>query len=181
MTMIDIDIDAQGLERIAIDLQATELQVRRALASALSKIGRWLRGRAVSGLSKELGIKQQILRQRRLKMRPILRTSNGGRITVFFGLDPISYVYLGTPTKTARGVSVGLFFIEGAFIAKAPNGQTMIFKREGAARLPIKKQSLDIKEKADTFIEDKLLVEAEFFERFFAIFEHELKWRKSQN
>lgn len=177
--MIDIQIDAAGLDRIALDLAATEKEVSRALNSTLSKIGRWLRGRAVSGLSKELGIKREILRQRRLKMRPIIKSAKGGHISIFFGLDPISYVYLGTPVKTARGVQIGKHYIEGGFVAKAPNGKLMVFKREGRTRLPIKKQSLDVKDKADTFIQDSLLVEAEFFERFFLIFEHELKWRRS--
>ncbi|WP_323119985.1 phage tail protein [Burkholderia alba] len=180
MSLVDIQIDAQGLERIAIDLQATERQVRQALASTLSKMGRWLRGRAIAGLSKELGIKRQILQLRRLKMRPVLRGANGSQISIFFGLDPIAYIYLGEPQKTAKGVSVGRFYIEGGFVAKAPNGKKFVFKRKGNARLPIEKQALDIKDKADTFIEDRLLVEPAFFDRFFQIFEHELKWRRSQ-
>jgi hypothetical protein len=180
VSLIDVQIDGDELERIVLDLAATEKQVRQALNSTLSKFGKWLRGRAVSGLSKELGVKREILRQRRLKIRPIIKNAAGGHITVFFGLDPISYIYLGTPIKTARGVRIGSHYIEGGFVAKAPNGKLMVFKREGRARLPIKKQSLDVKDKADTFIEDRLLAEAEFFERFFLIFEHELKWRKSQ-
>lgn len=180
MSVIDIDIDVKQLENIVLDLGGTEKQVRQALNSALSKMALWLRGQAVAGLSKELGIKREILRQRRLKIKPIVRSAHGGKVKVFFGLDPISYTYLGIPKKVARGVMVGKYFIEGGFAAKAKNGQIIIFKREGRARLPIKKQSLDVKDKSDTYIEHRLFSGDKFMERLFLIFEHELKWRQSK-
>jgi hypothetical protein len=54
--MIDINIDARQLERVVVDLAATEIEVRRALNSTLRRMASWVRTRSTRGLSAELAI-----------------------------------------------------------------------------------------------------------------------------
>ena len=60
---------------------------------------------------------------------------------------------------------------DGAFIAK---GQ--VFKRQGKGRLPLEKQTLEIKEKADSYLDDQAFSNG-YQEQFFKVLEHELKWQ----
>jgi hypothetical protein len=174
--LVNLDIDASGVEQIIIDLAATLPQAEKALGGALRKMAMWLRAQSVKGLSKELKVQQRILR-RRLKLFRVSQRAGSKQITVFYGLDPIAYIYLGTPRKTASGVSVGGFNIPHAFIARGPNGSLQVFKRDGKSRLPIRKQSLDVEKPAESYIEHKLLSSVLFNEQFFKFFEHELQWR----
>lgn len=176
--MIDLEIDAKSLERIATDLVATEAQAQKALNSALGKMAVWLRGRSVKELSPALQIQQKVLR-RRLKTFRLRRSANGSEITVWYGLDPIALVYLQAKQNKQGVRAYGGRFVKSAFIAKGRNDNRQVFKRRGAARLPLDKQVADIDDKANTYIEDRLLGTAEFEAQFYKIFEHELQWRTS--
>lgn len=178
MSRIDLEIDAQNLQQVVDELSANEAQIKRALNSTLSKMADWLKAKSVKGLSAELKIQQNILR-RRIRRFNMVRNSTGSEIRVFYGLDPISLIYLN-PKKSGRGIKVGTGrFVSGAFIAPAPNAYIgkQVFKRVGKARLPIKKQVADIKDQSDVYIEDELLGTAEFDAQFLKFFEHELKWQ----
>lgn len=170
--MISTEIDARDLDRLVVELAATHEQVKRALNSTLRKMAAWVRTRSVRGLSKELGIKQKTIRRRlrSIKARP---TANGGaEVKVWYGLDPIALVHLGAK-QSGKGVRAsGGRFVQGAFIAK---GQ--VFKRKGKERLPLEKQSADIVDKSERFLDDGLLNSAAFEAQFFKTFEHELKWQ----
>lgn len=171
MSRVDIEIDASQLQLAVTDISATQQQAEKALNSTLGKMATWLKAKSVRGLSAALDIQQKVIR-RRIKSFSLRRNSDGSEMTVFYGLDPVALIYLG-PKKRPRGVSAsGGRYVPGGFIAK---GQ--VFKRKGSARLPIEKQVADIKDAADTFIEDHLLGTAEFEAQFFKIFEHELKWQ----
>lgn len=175
MSAISLDIQAIGLGAIIEELRATEKQVDRALASTMGKMSSWLRTRSVRGLSDELAVAQKIIR-RRLKTFRVQRTASGQSITIWYGLDPVALIHLGA-RQTKRGVTAGKHRRDGAFIATGPKGGRQVFKRRGAERLPIGKQSLDVQDKAQTFLEDSIMGAAEFEARFFKTFEHELKWR----
>lgn len=175
-SLVNLDIDANGIEQIIVDLSATARDAEKALGGALRKMAMWLRGQSVKGLSKELKVQQKILR-RRLKLFRISQKAGSKQITVFYGLDPIAFIYLGTPRKTASGVSVGGFNIPHAFIARGANGSMQVFKRDGKSRLPIRAERLDIDKSAENYIEHKMLSSAIFTEQFFKFFEHELQWR----
>lgn len=173
--MINLNVNADGLQRIVLDIMATEKQAERALRSTLSKMASWLRVRSLRGLSPHLQVSQKILR-RRLKSFRLRSSAEGGEITVWYGLDPIGMIYLNA-RQTKSGVTAGKHRRDGAFIAAGKNGSRQVFKRRGSARLPIEKQTLDIQDKAQTFIEDRLIGTAEFEAQFFKTFEHELKWQ----
>lgn len=175
MSLIELDLDAQGIQTVIADLQATEAQVNRALGSTLGKMAAWMRAKSVKGLSAELQIQQKIIR-RRLKSFRMKRTAGGASITVWYGLDPIALIYMGA-RQTKKGVTAGKHKVDGGFIAAGRNGNRQVFKRRSGGRLPLDKQRLEIKDKADTFLEDKVIGDMAFEAQFFKIFEHELSWR----
>lgn len=175
MSLVNLDISALGLDRLVVELDATLDQAEKALNSTLVKMASWLRTRSVRGLSKELAIQQKVIR-RRLKSFRLKKGTDGSSITVWYGLDPVAMIYLGA-RQTKKGVTAGKHRRDSAFIAKGANGGRQVFKRQGKARLPIDKQVLDVNDKAETFLEDKLIGAAEFEAQFFRTFERELKWR----
>lgn len=181
MSLLNLQIDADQLNRISIDLAATEQQAEKALNSTLPKMAAWLRGRSMKGLPAAVNVQAKIIR-RRLKTFRLSRRAGGSEITVWWGLDPVALIYLKAK-KTAGGVSAyGGRFVPSGFIARGQNDNVQVFKRRGKSRLPIDKQTAPIADKANTYIEDNLLGTAEFEARFFQIFERELQWRmQTQN
>lgn len=174
--MIDLEVSAEDLQTVVLDLAATEAQATKALNTTLTKMATWLRGKSVKGLSDTLAIQQKVIR-RRLKSFRLQRRGNGSQITVWYGLDPIALIYL-QPRQTKAGVKAyGGRFVKSGFIAKGRNENRQVFTRRGKARLPLDKQRAEVEDKATIYIEDQLLGTAEFEARFFKIFEHELQWR----
>jgi hypothetical protein len=176
MALVNLQIDAESLKGVALDLAATDAQVNKALNSTLVKMAGWLRSKSVKGLSTTLAIQQKVIR-RRLKSFRLQRRAGGSEITVWYGLDPIALVYLQAKQNKTGVKASGGRFVQSGFIAKGSNGNRQVFKRRGKGRLPIEKQRAEIEDKASTYIEDQLVGAAEFEARFFQTFEHELQWR----
>lgn len=175
MSFIDLEVHADQLNRLQLDLMATDAEVRKAFGSTLNKMARWLKSQSARGLSKELDIKQKALR-RRLKSFRVRSKGGQSEVTVFYGLDPIDYMDL-TPRQTSSGVSAGKRRVPGAFIASVQGGNRKVLKRKGAKRLPIEKQTVPISDKADAWIEDRLMGTEAFDAEFLKIFERELQWQ----
>ena len=173
---VDLEISEISLNEMVEALGDTPKQVDKAMASALRKMAIWLKAKSIKGLSKELDIQQKVIR-RRLKSFSVTHRKDGSSARVWYGLDPIKLRYLGTPEVIGHGVQVGAFYVEGAFIAKDNQGNMQVFKRKGRARLPIEVQTADINDRAEKWVEDRLLGSDEFTAQFFKLFEHELKWQ----
>lgn len=170
---LSLDLDTEQLDQIKLDLMATDAEVQKALRTTFTKMARWVRTRSALGLSRELEVKAAIIR-RRIKTSMV---RGGGGLRVWYGLDPISLKELN-PRQTREGVTAGKHKRPGAFLSERLGGH--VFKREGKGRLPIKKQTLDIKDRADVFIEDEILGTDAFDAQFWRTFEHELAWRIQQ-
>lgn len=177
--MIDLELNTQQIEALQLELQATESQLRKALITTLNRLARWLRTQSARGLSRQLDIQQKIIR-RRLKSFRVKQTGGEFNVRVWYGLDPISFIYLN-PRQNKKGVKAKRREIAGGFIADVGNGKRQVFKRKGRARLPIEKQIVEVADDATVFIEDELIGTDEFEAEFFKIFERELKWRTSKN
>lgn len=176
MSLVHLDIDADQLQRVVGDLAATERQAQQALNSTLPKMAAWLRGKSVKGLAGAVDVPQKIIR-RRLRTFRLTKNAGGSSITVWYGLDAVGMIYLNAKQGRAGVKAYGGRFLKSAFIANGANGNRQVFKRRGKGRLPIDKQTASIAEKAETFIEDRMIGTAEFEARFFQIFERELTWR----
>lgn len=175
MALIELDLEAQGIQHVIHDLHASEAQVKQALRSTLRKMASWMRTKSVRGLSAHLQIQQKVIR-RRLRSFNLKMTPDGGTVTVWYGLNPISLIYLGA-RQNKTGVTAGAHKRPGAFIAKGSGDALQVFKRRGRARLPLDKQRLDVEDKANTYLEDKVIGDVDFEAQFHKTFEHELKWR----
>jgi hypothetical protein len=167
--MILLDINAQGIEAVIAELEPTEKQAKAALGRALNKMAKWIQTRTVKGLSHELQIMQKIIR-RRMRKTTIQKTNTGWTINLWYGLNEISLIHLNA-RETKRGVTAGKHKRDSAFIAK---GQ--VFKRIGKGRLPIEKQTIEIKTKADAYLSGQAFTDG-YKEQFFKVLEHELKWQ----
>lgn len=174
---LSVDIDGESLNALAYSFEATQEQVEASLRSTYAKMGRWLRTRAMRGLSSKLRIKQKILRSRVKTFRlqgGIMLGGEGAK--VWFGLRSISLMRLNA-RESGNGVRAdGGRFIKGAFIANV-GGRPQVLKRRGADRLPVDIQMADIADESIVYIEDELIGSAEFDRQFFKFLEHELKWR----
>lgn len=182
MSIIELNLEAQGIQRLISDLQATPGQVNQALNSTLRKMASWLRTRSVRGLSSELKVQQKLVR-RRLRTFRLQRTRNGANVRIWYGLDPISVTYQNMRAKQdSTGVRAGQHRFPGAFMGPRPGVTSTklrggAFKRRGRSRLPIDRQRLEIADKAQTFLEDQVIGGIEFEQQFYKTFEHELLWR----
>ncbi len=174
---LDVQIDGESVRALVNAFGATESQVEAAMRSTYAKMGRWLRTRAVRGLSSKLRIPQKILRARVKTFRLQHGIMNeGAGAKVWFGLRPISLMRLNA-RKSGKGVRAdGGRYVEGAFIANF-HGRPQVLKRTSSARLPIEVQHADIADASTIYIEDRLIGTAEFDAQFFKYLDHELKWR----
>ena len=174
---LSVDIDGDSIAALANTFGASQAQVEAAMRSTYAKMGRWLRTRAMRGLSSKLRIQQKILRGRVKTFR--LQggiTAGGAGAKVWFGLRPISLMRLNARPH-GKGVRAdGGRYIEGAFIINL-RGRPQVVKRVGAARLPLETVNAEIAEPSTVYIEDELIGTAEFDFQFFKFLEHELKWR----
>lgn len=177
MRGLSIEIDGRGIQSLVDVFGATEDQVNAAMRSTYSRMGRWLRTRALRGLTGKLAIQQKILRGRVKAFRfQGGAGSKGEGAKVWFGLRDVSLMRLNA-REAAGGVKAsGGRFIKGAFIARF-QGRMQVLKREGKGRLPIHVVAAEISEPAQIYIEDELIGSAEFDLQFFRFLEHELKWR----
>jgi len=174
---LSIEIDGRQVETLALAFGATEKQLEASLRSTYNRMGRWLRTRALRGLSVKLGIQQKILRSRVKSFR--LQGGVGGKgegAKVWFGLRDIPLIRLNA-RQSGKGVRAsGGRYVEGAFIADY-HGSRQVLKREGAARLPVRIVYAEIADPSNVYIEDELVGSASFDNQFFRFLEHELKWR----
>lgn len=175
---LSVNIDGETLRALSNMFGATEHQVEAAMRSTYAKMGRWLRTRAMRGLSSKLKIQQKILRSRVKTFRLQGGITAGGEgAKVWFGLRPISLMRLNA-RKSGKGVrAAGGRYVEGAFIATMRGRKQVMRRVDGAARLPIEVVNADIAEPSTVYIEDELVGTTEFDSQFFRYLEHELKWR----
>jgi len=123
---------------------ARKREVREAVREAI-KSAKDLRIRdyAVSKIATETGLEARVIRA----ASRIRVGTHRDRLTVWFGLNPIGLNKM-RPKQTKEGVSAGPARVPGGFIVKkiARN----VFVRKGRSRLPIVKQTYDIRDKGET-------------------------------
>lgn len=171
-----VDFDDESIRALVNTFGATPAQFEAAMRSTYTKVARWLRTRAVRGLSSRLRIQQKHLRARVLSFRLQGGVTTGEGAKVWFGLKSIPLIHLNA-RESGKGVrAAGGRYIEGAFIANI-GGRPQVLKRVGQDRLPVEVQTVQIADDAQVYIEDELIGTAEFEAQFFKFLEHELKWR----
>ncbi|ADZ91098.1 hypothetical protein GV054_09140 [Marinomonas mediterranea] len=126
-------------------------ELKRKLTSAIRKALRravaWLRTESLKRLSQELGVKKTALKNR-FRIR-VSRKGHSARLWV--GILPISAVKIGAARQQEGGVKVRDYFFRGAFL-ETVYGEFAIWKRLGASRHPLKKQTIDFSSEAERII-----------------------------
>jgi len=174
---LNIELDADGIDDLVRQFEATPAQLEAAMRSTYGRMGRWLRTQAVRGLSQKLGIQQKILRSRvrAFRMQGGIASARVGS-KVWFGLNPIPLSRL-RPRKAPKGVRAqGGRYVEGAFLANI-RGRQQVMRRTGPARLPLEVVYADIEDPSQVYIEDVLIGSDAFEAQFLRTLEHEIKWR----
>lgn len=167
---LNFDIDLKQLREAGAELQASEKQIVFALNRALRRTASTLRTMSARGLKNELQLRTLAMLRKRLKslkVRSGMNSLGGGKATegvqLWYGLNemPASW-FKGRARKTSAGASKRGHEVPGGFIRHSRfQGRQTIFKREGAARLPITEQNLPIEDKATVYIEDNIFDQTE--------------------
>jgi citrate lyase gamma subunit len=173
--MLELQVDTAQLETLAIELMSTEKQFDRALRSTVGKMVKWVKTRSVRIISKDANIPQRIAR-RRIKALKAKKTSEGTEMQIFYGENPVGLIYL-KPKKTSTGITATGRTVAGAFKARGKGGQDQVFKRIGKSRLPLAKQTTEVKEPFDSVLNREFINASAFAEQFFKVLEHELQWQ----
>lgn len=158
--MLIFDIDLNGLQAVAAEIGASEKQYKASLSRACSRTAATLRKMSATGLKNELQLRTLGVLRKRLKTIRIRGRADG--VGLWYGLNdmPVSALK-GRPRNTKTGAKKNNVEFEGGFVGKTKAGKATIFKRAGKARLPIREQTMGIKDRADVFIEDEIFTEVE--------------------
>lgn len=137
--MLTVSVNIEELSNVQRALTATTSQINRAATRALNKTLTWTGGQGRRILAQESGLALKSLKSR-VRIGKASRSTLRG--SVWFGLAPVKAIYAGGARQTKTGVTARGLSYTGAFLATMPTGHLGIFKRRGAARLPIDEQSI---------------------------------------
>lgn len=137
--MIGIQIDARDLQRISGEFAATEPQVRAAWRRAKGRTARRLRTQARKALRQGLNLRAAAVLRARLRLR---NTRDGASLWV--GLNDVR----ASDVRGAKITSRGFRF------------NRQMFERVGDGRLPIRVQTVPIKDEGDAILEREVINDA---------------------
>lgn len=168
--MIAFDIDMEGVAALAAELKATEKNVRMSISRALRRTAGTIRVRSSKGLMSELQLRRAGEIRKRLRELKLRSNRAGSEIGLWYGLNDMRVSsFKGSPSENSGGASFRGQNFSGAFVGKNRAGRRTIFKRVGAARLPIAEQTLPVKDQMEIFIEDVIFPDlGEIFMKNFA-------------
>lgn len=136
--MATIVISGQGLDGIVAQYRALPRQIDAAKRRAVSKVTRAIPGAAARMLAPVLGVAQKHIRG-----RLAAKVTNGEGVA-WFGLNPLGVTQrgFGNLRQDKAGARAGRLAFKGAFVATMPSGHVAVFRRKGAARLPIATETI---------------------------------------
>lgn len=163
--MLDFDIEADDLQRIAAELGAMPKEVRASYNRALTRTAATLRKLSSKGLQSKLGLARAAAVRRRLKTLRIKRQGGDmGSVRLWYGLNdlPVSE-FKGRVTSTGTGASYsgpgGNHSFGRAWVGSSRFARKRtIMQRVRESRYPVREAQLPIKDQADVFVEDEVFV-----------------------
>lgn len=177
--MLDFDVDADELQRVIEELGAMPKEVNASYNRALTRTAATLRKLSSQGLQSELGLRRATAIRKRLKSVRVKGSKSGdyrkmASVQLWYGLNDIAVAeFQGRVSETSGGAGysgpAGNHSFPGAFVAKPRSSKRRtIMRRRGQGRLPIRQETLPIKDKADVFVEDEIFwkLEAIFWRHF---------------
>lgn len=158
--MISFDIDGDEIQRIARDLQATERQVNLAIGRALARTAGTMRTRTQRALARGLELRRANTLRKRLKAMRVRRRGSAQQIALWVGLNDMRITDMkGRPSQGSGGASFRGVSYPGGFVATGRGGRRSIFKRLGAARVPVIEQTFPITDAAQVMLEDEIFAD----------------------
>lgn len=172
MKGLGIAIDSTRIDDVAKLFAADLKQTQRAAERALRKAIKWAKSRILRELPKTTNIPRKIIEGR-------IRIFATGKLSVrlFVGGKPVAASRL-SPKQTKRGVTAkGGRTFPGAFIAEHMTGKP-VFKRMGRDRYPLEFQEVEVADEVESVVWADVI--PHFKDRFFTIFEQELRWETTR-
>ncbi len=170
--MIALNIDASDLRRAAVDLNASQKDMRMAFSRALSRTATSLRTSARKELRQGLGLRAAAELRARLRLtRQRGRGNDLGGARLWIGKNDMAAIsFKGTPRQALVGAVMGALNFPGAFVGHGQgSGRKIVFRRRGRGRLPIYAETVPIDEEATQIVDDVFDDAAErFFKNFIA-------------
>lgn len=169
--MIGFDIDAGDIQKIAREFDASEKDLRRAAARALSRTSRTLRTRARKDLREGLNLRAAAILKARLRLAKYRAQGRGlGAARLWVGTNDLpSAAFKGKPRETASGAQLGGRSFDGAFVGRGEfSGKRIVFKRRGRARLPIRAVTVPVQDEMNAILEAQVMDDMSdlFFKNF---------------
>lgn len=168
MRGLGIAIDSRQIDDVAklfaADLKQTELAARRALTKAM----KWAKSRILRELPKTTNIPRKIFTSR-------IKIFKTGKLSIrlWVGGKPVAASRLA-PKQTKTGVSTkGGRTFRGAFIAETMASKPVL-RRVGKDRYPLEHVDIDVESEVESVVWADVV--PKFKDRFFTLFEQELRW-----
>ncbi|MFB9149531.1 phage tail protein [Roseovarius ramblicola] len=176
--MIGLTFDQGEMQRIAREFDASEKDLRRAYARALSRTARKMRTQARKALREGLDLRAASILKARLRlarMRP--RGKKIGAARLWVGANDLpATAFKGRPRQTATGARVGGREFPGAFVGtSADSGKRMVFRRAGRSRLPIFRETVPVQDEVNAVLEGEVF--DDMADAFMAAFRAEVRAR----
>lgn len=165
-----LDVDTSDIDLVIRSLNASESDVRKAMARALRRTASSLRVRASRRIVPELQMRRAGDFRRRLRTMRARISKDRGEIGIWIGLNDMAVSkFKGRVTEFSGGAKFRDTEFHGAFAAKMPRARhRSIYRRTGAARFPVQEEALPIKDRLDVIIEDEIFPDAvDVFMRLF--------------
>ncbi|QTP60924.1 phage tail protein [Billgrantia antri] len=186
--MLDFEIEAGDLQRLADELGAMPNEVRAAYNRALTRTAATLRKLSSKGLQSHLGLARAAAVRRRLKSLRIRGQGGMGSVRLWYGLNdlPVSE-FRGRTTPRSGGAAysgpAGSHRFDRAWIGASRYARKRtILQRVRESRYPIREAQLPIKDKADVFVEDEVFVKLNdiFWQHFSRDLERRVDYMRSR-
>lgn len=189
MIRIDENSVRRDIQVVTSYLNKTQRKVVPAAAvSALNKTAANAQTDTVRALAAKYRVSQKILRGVRenkkkgtkgVAGRVLVIKANYRTMTAWLSakVQAIKASKLGKPKQLKKGVRVGSYRYDGAFVARMNSGHVGVYKRKGGSRLPIAEQVIKMPD-GETIAQRNTAKRARV--SFPKHFLHELKWRLSR-
>lgn len=136
MTRLSVQLDRSELEQF---LSAAPQKIFNAQRSAIRTTTTFTEKALKSRMAAASGLPSTVFKTVR-----ILKKVSDQRGIVWLGFNPVKAKYAGKLSQEPGGAMAGQYYWPGGFVAKMKSGHLSIFKRQGAKRLPLIEQTVEL-------------------------------------
>jgi len=158
--MTTTTVQVNGLDEVIASLGGMDDRTRRAVSRALNGTIKWASTQVARDVAKEHDIPVRAVKGYRVFTDRATKRNLSGQ--VWIGIAPVKsgYIGKGRNVPSRGGARVRSHFFQGGFVAKMKSGHEGIFKRVGAARLPIREERVELGAPRDyAWLEPKIAAE----------------------